>query len=196
MNVIVRIYVPDNGSWNGHYDIYIDGSYNIGSVNVNRKVLSYAPMYNHNRQIVSEGTKTKGCLYIFNPTDTKNVLYGCNVAGSCTGYTFTFNASESLVTGFAQFMTNYLGNSYGTTGLQYHVNGPFKYYSEGDHNCFRATAIWCQKLGYSTLLDIYNRSQSFNDYLPKELYKLYGAYWTAVKRYIRQNDGTFNEVDP
>ena len=183
MNVIVRIYVPDNGSWNGHYDIYIDGSYNIGSVNVNRKVLSYAPMYNHNRQIVSEGTKT-------------NVLYGCNVAGSCTGYIFTFNASESLVTGFGQFMTNYLGNSYGTTGLQYHVNGPFKYYNEEDYNCFRATAIWCQKLGYSTLLDIYNRSQSFNDYLPKKLYELHGAYWTAVKRYIRQNDGTFNEVDP
>ena len=196
MNVIVRIYVPDNDSWKGHYDIYIDGSYNIRNVTVNKKVLSYAPMYNYMREIVYDGEKTKGCLYIFNPTDTKNVLYGCNVPCSCTGYTFTFNASESLVTEFGKFMTNYLGNFYGTTGLQYHVWGPFEYYTPETNNCFHATAVWCRKLGYATLLNIYSQSESYTEYLPTALYNIYGKHWTAVKRYIRQNDGTFNEVDP
>jgi len=198
MKAQVRIYYPHSSAWIGHYDLYIDGTYYIGSKKMDKKVLSYAPLRNSSRNIVKEGSKTLGCLYIFDKADTAGVLYGCRVEGNCTIYTYTFDITQTQADALGSFMSNYLGAAYGSTGLQYLVTGPFKYYTREAWNCFHATAVWCNKIGYGKLLEIYDKyTTSYESYLPTALFPIYKNYWAAYKKYVyNANTERFTETNP
>ena len=67
MNAIVRIYVPRDSSWPGHYDLYIPDSITLGDVSYpSGVVLSYA------KRCV-DGVKTNnGSLYVFKVQFTRD----------------------------------------------------------------------------------------------------------------------------
>ena len=75
---------------------------------------------------------------------------------------------EGCMTGVPEFGDGYIHS----------LNNEFVDYDIATRNCFRATAIWCQWLGYDKLMEIYEaRKSNYRNYLPNALYNIYKDYW-------------------
>lgn len=56
------------------------------------------------------------------------------------------------------------------------VSGKFATYNKIDRSCFACAAVWCEMLGYSTLMNIYNNYTYPNGNLDSDGYKNYTAW--------------------
>ena len=199
MNAIVRIYVPRDSSWPGHYDLYIPDSITLGGVSYpSGVVLSYA------KRCV-DGVKTNnGSLYVFKPTDTKHVLKEAG-GGNCRGYTISFSTTQAKINSLKNALASRIGGRVANTEYQHSVNAgdEFAVYNLNTINCFYATAKWCNALGNSMLLDIYEamharygNSTAYQHYLPSTMFAEYGSAWDYGRTYTyNQNSGIFVETN-
>ena len=69
-------------------------------------------------------------------------------------------------------------------GVSYTVTtGAFTAYNIKKTNCFTATAYFCNWLGYGKLLEIYNSSSQYTDYIAWKLFDKYGSKWQYQGKY-------------
>ena len=64
------------------------------------------------------------------------------------------------------------------------TSGKFKTYEKADRSCFACAAVWCELLGYSTLMNIYNENTYPKGKLDSNGYKKYTA-WPMFRTYHR-----------
>lgn len=181
----VRTYLPldDNGkpiiSAFGYYDLEIssDGSSGSPALHFDEHTQVTNPVfcYGHN-------SYNQGKIIIFDASKTTNIFDPSRLI-----FKWEFSASNNQVNTFLTAMHNALQYSSGDadTGDCAHYNvvaGPFITYSLEHINCFYATAFMCNKLGKSTLLNIYNSNNgSDTGYLNYRAWTMFGANYTSWK---------------
>lgn len=160
----IRIMVPINGNdWIGHYDLHLGGEWFFGDRNFINPVFSYENdgklhVFEHQHSFAHyDAKKPFEVWYCSFPADTNQVRSCLRNIEACVASGPVLNNNHDYV---------------------YTLNNEFSEYSYREHNCFRATAIWCNWLGDNTLLQIYNRyTTNYEAYKPTKMKALYSSSW-------------------
>ena len=176
MNCYVFIWVPTSTDEWGFYNIGIEGIVELGNYSVNNPVFSYRP---------------DGRLYIY-PVSMIQSQYPATEWQNYRVYRYQFAATESIVSGFISELQGTIGDIDSSTDYKnsddYYFcstiasTNVFAHYTQNYNNCFRATAIWANKLGNSTLATLFSAANdsAYQSYLPYNYYARDTSYWTAV----------------
>ena len=199
MKATVRIFVPKNNDWIGHYDLQISGTVKVNSVNRKNYIYSYGPRRkpDGSKEIksVDGEDKTVASVYMYTDSMTKTILKEAAAGASCELYTISFNITNDDIKRFQKNINMYVGGKVYTSLHQYNVSGPFEYYSYKYANCFKATAYWCNWLNNPMLMKIYNKYKTkYQKYMPTALKKTYEDSWQHVCDYERNADGSFRKI--
>lgn len=172
----VRVYVPldSNGKANtsdmGYYDLQIDGL-NGASLEFDSNTNVKSPVF------AFGGSSGKGYVKIF-PASKTNTFH----SGKKLLCKWHFTATSAKVQSFISTMQNMLTYQSKSNGISlYKVNsGAFTTYNVNRYNPFGATATWCNMLGNSTLLTIYNKyTNDSTGYKNYAAWEMFNANYTA-----------------
>lgn len=158
----VRIVVPRDSSWVGHYDLYISGDITFRGTKFTNPVFSY---------------ETDGKLHVYNgsyskqkySSKSKSDVYYISYTASASNINTFLESLNSIATGRATILNKY--------DYAYSLTSSFSTYTITKNNCFHAVALWMKALGESTLLNIYNSSSNYTQYLPETMEKKYSSHW-------------------
>ena len=158
----IRIVVPRDNSWVGHYDLYVSGSITFRGTTFTNPVFSY---------------ETDGKLHVYNgdkskqkySSKSKSDVWFMEYTAPAKNFQNFLNSLNSIISGRAIITNGY--------DYAYKLTNSFSTYIITKNNCFHALALWMNCLGQSTLLDIYKSSSSYRDYLPDAMKKKYSKYW-------------------
>lgn len=158
----VRIVVPRDSSWVGHYDLYLSGDITFRGTKFTNPVFSY---------------ETDGKLHVYNgshskqkySSKSKSDVYYIDYTASAAQVSNFLDSLNSIATGRATISNGY---DYG-----YKLTSSFSTYTITQNNCFHAVALWMKSLGQSTLYDIYKSSSNYTQYIPSAMKQKYSKYW-------------------
>ena len=170
----IRIYVTCDSDRNllpdelGHFDIQFDiGGYTFNSHSFSNPVFSYGG---------EDGEQ--GYLRTFSPSRTAIVFSGKMFLALTYDFTASVSDMEDCISKIEGYMSTSSESKITSNAYEYEVNtGPFVTYTFKNRNCFHATAIFADWVGYSKLIEIYNTYTT--DYTKYSAYNMYQKYYVS-----------------
>ena len=180
----VRIWLPltsalkPNTSSTGHFDIQI-----------NAPTFSFATKaYGSNSDAVTTRTYLNPVISYASDGVTVYNAENFEIPENCLMCKFQFTGDDAGIANVIEWLETYCEYNAAASSSDTHVykvtSGDFETYSVGEHSCFACAAVWCNLLGYSTLLNIYNNYTYPNGSYDSDGYENYTA-WPMFRAYHR-----------
>lgn len=168
----------------GHYDLQLSGNLSISCPYASNDSKTFTKKYTN--PIISFGTRGIS-IYDNSEYSPESQLMFCSLS-------FVTSSFAPLVTWFDDCACKYIEqtniSNRGNSDLFEATIGDFVTYAPEKTSCFAALAAWCERLGYTKLIDIYNdatypnglyNSNGYKKYTAWPMFKTYYRYWTFDK---------------